>query len=192
MQTWECRDNGDLKEFLRMCIIRNSHSITIDQSDYLRKVLQRFNMTNAKAAVTPLPMGYIPIPNDQPVDDQLRQRYQQVIGSLLYLMLGTRPDIAYAVTKLSQYAANPSKDHLVKALYICRYLVGTADYKLVYKRKDSNAEGLFAEADSDWASDTTTCRSTTGYLLHLAGGVFSWNSIVQKTVALSSTEEEYM
>jgi hypothetical protein len=73
---------------------------------------------------TPLPMGYIPTPNTEPVDEELRHRFQQVIGSLLYIMLGTRPDIAFAVTKLSQHAANPSKEHLQKALYICRYLVG--------------------------------------------------------------------
>ena len=175
-----------------MRIVQSSSMITIDQCDYLRKVLQRFNITNARSVVTPLPMGYIPIPNDQPVDEDTCHRFQQVIGSLLYLMLGTCSNIAFAVTKLSQYAANPSKDHLAKALYICHYLVGTSDYKLVYRRQASNGEGLFAEADSDWASDSTTRRSTTGYFVHLAGGVFSWNSRAQKTVALSSTEAEYM
>jgi hypothetical protein len=72
------------------------------------------------------------MPNTEPVDEELRHRFQQVIGSLLYIMLGTRPDIAFAVTKLSQHAANPSKEHLQKALYICHYLAGTPHYKLVY------------------------------------------------------------
>ena len=107
-------------------------------------------------------------------------------------MLGTRPDIAFAVTKLSQFAANPSNDHLTKALYICHYLVGTSDYKIVYRQQAFNGEGLYTEADSDWASDSTTRCSTTGYLVHLAGAVFSWNSRAQKTVVLSSTEAEYM
>jgi hypothetical protein len=65
-------------------------------------------------------------------------------------MLGTRPDIAYAVTKLSQYAANPSKDHLAKVHYICCYLAGTPDYALVYK----DGKGIISYADSDWASDS--------------------------------------
>ena len=84
---------------------------------------------------------------------ELQSRYQTVIGSLLYLMLGTRPDIAFAVTKLAQYAANLSQDHLDKALYICRYLSGTQKYQLTYDGE--TGQGLMACADSDWASDPT-------------------------------------
>ena len=89
MRTWECRDLGPTKEFLRMTIERKGKTIELDQRDYLKKVLERFNMINAKSVPTPLPSGYIPTPSDGPVDEQLRTRYQQVIGSLLYLMLGT-------------------------------------------------------------------------------------------------------
>ena len=105
-------------------------------------------------------------------------------------MLGTRPDIAFAVTKLSQYAANPSQDHLNRAYYICCYLLGTANYALIYDGKSNG--GMIAYADSDWASDPITRKSTTGYLVKLANGIFSWNSRVQKSIALSSTEAEYM
>jgi hypothetical protein len=105
-------------------------------------------------------------------------------------MIGTRPDIAYAVTKLSQFAVNPNKDHLDRAMYICRYLLGTSDYALVYNGKSDG--GLLAYADSDWASDPITRKSTTGYLVKLANGVFCWNSRAQKSIALSSTEAEYM
>ena len=172
-----------------MSITRHKNTIALDQKDYLNKILKHFNMTNAKSVPTPLPSGYIPTPNDGPEDAQLRTRYHQVIGSLLYLMLGTRPDIAYAVTKLSQFTANPSQDHLNKALYICRYLVGTDNYKLVYGQTD---EGFIAFADSDWGSDSKTRRSTTGHLVFLGGAAISWLSRAQKTVALSSTEAEYM
>ena len=68
-------------------------------------------------------------------------------------MLGTRPDNAYAVTRMAQFAANPSEEHLNKALYICKYLVGTADYKLQYGMWQ---DGLYAYADADWASDKTS------------------------------------
>ena len=89
-------------------------------------------------------------------------------------MLGTRPDIAFAVTKLSQYASNPSKEHLDKVLYICRYLLGTPNYALVYDRPGDG--GLEAYADSDWASDPNTRKSTSGYVVKLAGTIFSWNT----------------
>ena len=80
-------------------------------------------------------------------------------------MLGTRPDIAFAVTKLSQHAANPSEDHLSRVLYICHYLLGTLDYTLVYDGPSDG--GLEAYADSDWASDPNTRKSTTCYLVKL-------------------------
>jgi len=105
-------------------------------------------------------------------------------------MLGTRPDIAYAVTKMSQFAVNPSREHLDKVLYICRYLAGTADYALVYDGPSN--KGLIACTDSDWAQDPIKRRSVTGYCFRLANGIISWQSRSQKTVALSSTEAEYM
>jgi hypothetical protein len=113
-----------------------------------------------------------------------------VIGSLMFLMLGTCANIAFAVTKLAQYAANPSKDHYNKALYVVRYLIGTHKYSLVY---DSNTQyGLLAYMDSDWASDQTTRRSQTAFFLKLGHGIVTWTSHAQRTVALSSTEAEYM
>jgi hypothetical protein len=130
------------------------------------------------------------MPNKNKSTPDLHSKYQQVIGSLLYIMLGTRPDIAYAVTKLSQYATNPSEEHLSRAYYICRYLAGTPNYTLVYNGR--GGDGLIGFADSDWASDPTTRKSTTGYLVKLANGVICWNSRVQKSIALSSTEAEYM
>ena len=111
-------------------------------------------MTNAKAAITPLPMGYTPMPNDAPINHDICHKFQQVISSLLYIMLGTRPDIAYAVTKLSQHAANPSQDHLNRALYICCYLASTSNYALVYD--GLYGDGFQAYTDSDWASDSAT------------------------------------
>ena len=190
MKIWECRDLGDTQEFLRMRIVKSKGRIKIDQVDYLHKVLQRFNLLNAKAPPTPLPEGYQPRPSTSPADSELRSTFQQVIGSLLYIMIGTRPDIAYAVTKMSQFAANPNKEHLDRALYICRYLLGTSKYSLVYDGKSGG--GLIGFADSDWASDPITRKSTTGYLVKLANGVFCWNSRAQKSIALSSTEAEYM
>jgi hypothetical protein len=75
-------------------------TIVLEQKDYLKKVLEHFNMYNAKSIPTPLPMGYVPMPNPDNVDKQLRMHYQQIIRFLLYLMLRTRPDILFAVTKM--------------------------------------------------------------------------------------------
>ena len=176
---------------MRQRVVRDGRKVHIDQCAYLKTVLERCGMQNAKAAATPLPAGYVPTKkSDGVTSPELRSRYQTIIGSLLYLMLGTRPDIAFAVTKLAQFAANPLQEHLDKALYICRYLVGTSEYRLTYD--GSSMEGLSACTDSDWASDKDSRRSQSGYFVKLAGGLISWTSRVQKTIALSSTEAEYM
>ena len=113
-----------------------------------------------------------------------------VIGSLIYLMIGTRPDIAFAVTALLKHAANPSQDHLDKALYIGCYLLGTQSAYIKYD--GSTGKGIMACTDSDWGSDPTAQKSVMGYFLKLANGIFSWTLCTQKTVVLSSTEAEYM
>ena len=94
MDKWECCDLGDCQEFLQMHVTCKGKSILIDQCSYLQKVVEHFGMTNAKYVQTPLPAGFIPMPNQGEVNPQLRSEYQQVIGSLLYIMLRTRPDIA--------------------------------------------------------------------------------------------------
>ena len=77
-----------------MGIVKSKGCIKIDQVDYLHKVLQQFNLLNAKASPTPLPEGYQTCPNNGPADPDIRSKFRQVIGSPLYIMIGTRPDIA--------------------------------------------------------------------------------------------------
>ena len=120
-------------------------------------------MTNAKSAPTPLPSNWVPKVAEGKASPELLRSFQSIIGSLLYLMIDTRPDIAYAVIKLAQFAANPSQEHLNSAKYICCYLVGTKDYSIVYNGK--TAKGIAAYTDSDWASDPITRQSVTGYFL---------------------------
>jgi len=85
---------------------------------------------------------------------------------------------------------NPSEDHIKKALHIIKYIKSTINAKLIYNGKSQ--EGILAYADADWGSDVDTRKSITGYVIKLAGAPVSWVSRKQKTVALSSTEAEYM
>ena len=93
-------------------------------------------------------------------------------------MIGTQPDIAFAVTHLSQFSTNPTEDHYKAAQHVCRYLVGTRDYKLVYTREED--KGLVAYTDSDWAADKIQQCSVTGYFFKLANSIISWRSHTQK------------
>ena len=114
-----------------MCITHKGCAIHLDQCMYLQKVIECCSMLNAKSTSTPLLAGYYAAKNTKPIDAELCSHFQTVIGSLLYLMLGTRPNIAFAVTHLSCHSANPSQDHLSKVLYICCYLIGMSTYSLV-------------------------------------------------------------
>jgi hypothetical protein len=195
MAKWECRDLP-VAEFLsmRIQIDKVNRTVTIDQTSYCKKVLSKlFDKVadkDKRPARTPLPANYRPEPNSGEATPQLRRQYQSVIGSLLYLMIGTRPDIAYAVSKMAQYSANPSEDHLKNALHIGRYLIGTQDYALTYNGAEN--EGLIFFTDSDWGTDPFDRRSVSGYFAKLAGGAIFWVSHAQKTMALSSTDAEYM
>lgn len=117
--------------------------------------------------------------------------YQSIIGSLLYLALGTRPDIAFAVIKLAQQSANPTKEHIDKALRVLRYLQGTLDFVIEYNA-NGNAK-IKGYCDSDFSSDAyRQRRSHSGHYFALAGAVIQWISNEQKTVAQSTPEAEYM
>lgn len=116
--------------------------------------------------------------------------YQQAVGSLMYLTQCTRPDICHAVSYLSRFNNNPNQEHWNAVKRVFRYLKGTKHAKLCYKRNGSNK--LEAYSDADWANDIDERKSMTGYVVMLQSGAISWSSKRQQTVALSSTEAEYM
>ncbi|XP_041564465.1 secreted RxLR effector protein 161-like [Drosophila elegans] len=115
--------------------------------------------------------------------------YQSLIGALMWLAVSTRPDIAFAVSALSQYNTNFGKQHWIAAKRVLRYLKGTQDYCLVYKRSGKDLVGY---ADADWAANIDDRRSFSGFAFKFAGAAISWECRKQRTVALSSTEAEYM
>lgn len=108
----------------------------------------------------------------------------------MYAMVGTRPDIAYAVEVLGHFAHDPTQAHFVLAKKLLRYLKGTASYSILYKKGKGVAK-LEGYCDSDWAM-SESCKSTGGNLFLINEGSVSWSSKLQTCVALSSTEAEYM
>ncbi|HVX00074.1 MAG TPA: Ty1/Copia family ribonuclease HI [Candidatus Babeliaceae bacterium] len=120
--------------------------------------------------------------------------YQSAVGAIMYAMLGTRPDISFAVTILSQFSNNPGKVHWNAVKRVLRYLNGSVNRKLVYGGRNSRQMDpeLIGYCDADWASNVDDRRSVTGYVFMLAGSAISWKTKKQPTVALSSVEAEYM
>ncbi|GJT87968.1 retrovirus-related pol polyprotein from transposon TNT 1-94 [Tanacetum coccineum] len=126
---------------------------------------------------------------------RLRSDIQGTAGvksSLMYLMVCTRPDIAYAVSIVSRYLANPGKNHWEAVKWILKYLKGTADVGLVYGRDQGKHVDVDGFVDADYAKDPDKGRSITGYVFMVHGCVVSWKATLQHVVALSTTEAEYM
>ena len=107
--------------------------------------------------------------------------YQQMIGSLLYVQIGMRPDISFAVSRLAQYASNPSPNHIRLAKYVFCYLKGTADLRLLYDGMCGN--GLYGYSDSSWGDNPDNRHSTKAACSLLADAAISWCSRKQKTTA---------
>ena len=114
--------------------------------------------------------------------------YRNAVGCLMYLMVGTRPDLAAAAGVLSQFAADQCPTHWQALKRVFRYIQGTRTHEF----QTAIYDGLQGFSDADWAGDTMSRRSTSGYAFMMSGGCNSWKSKKQRTVALSSTEAEYM
>ena len=217
-KAFEMTDCGELHHFLGISITRDRSKrlMTLDQSHLANQVLKRHSIQDCKPISMPLdpgiklapriegergssnsnsnPMNEInsdPKNPETPVD---ATAYRQIIGSLMFLMTGTRPDLAVAIGFLSQFNANPTNAHMQAAKRTLRYLKGTKDAKLCFNGNNDGNQGitLIGYCDANWGNDTATRKSTTGYLFHLCGALITWSSKRQATVALSSTEAEYM
>jgi hypothetical protein len=115
--------------------------------------------------------------------------YASAVDSLMYAMVCTRPDIAYAVGVLSRYMSKPEKEHWTTVKRVFRYLCGTTNYGLCYQGRLRLDRVLYIHGfvDADWVGDLDRIRSTSGYVFNLFGGAISWMSKRQAIVALSTT-----
>jgi hypothetical protein len=196
---FEMEDLGEAAFLLGIDIkrSRNDHSISIGQSAYINTLLQRHGLADCKPASTPMDRDsvsqLIKSAADYQASAETIRDYQTMIGGLMFAMISTRPDIAFAVTTLAQFASNPSDAHIKAVRRVFHYLRGTADLRITYtgKQTASTQPQLLGYCDSDWGQSHDR-RSITGYVFLLCGGAISWQSKKQKTVALSTVEAEYM
>ena len=121
-----------------------------------------------------------------------RVPYANVVGSLMYTMVCTRPNISHAVGVVSRYMHDPSKGHWQAVKWILRYLLKTVDFGLVFKQDDTCNRYAIGYMDLDYAGDLDKRRFTTSYVFTLAGEPVSWKSTLQSIVVLSTTEAKYM
>ena len=195
-ESFEMKDLGPAKQILGMEITRDrkNRRLWLSQERYVERILERFNMKEAKPVTTPLGGHYKLSKSLCPSTEEENKKmvaipYSSAVGSLMYAMVCTRPDIAHAVGVVSRFLSNPGKQHWEAVKWIFRYLRRTFKLCLSFGREKLVLEGY---TDADMAGDLDGRKSTSGYLFTFAGGAVSWQSKLQKCVALSTTEAEYI
>ena len=185
---FKIKDLGEAKRVLGMEIIRDKDKgiIQICQRDYINKVLNKFKMENCKPVKTPMEVNPI---FDQNVVSDKNYPYRNLIGSLMYLVVLTRPDLCYSISFLSQYNNCYNSSHWTQAKRVLQYLQKTKDYCLTFSKDDKEIEGF---VDADWGEDIKDRKSYSGFVFKMSNGSISWESKKQKSVSLSSTEAEYV
>lgn len=181
--------NEDLHHFLSLRITRDftNRLVYLSQAHCIDQLSNNFVISDLRPVKTPTDANFKDLKSRTPEEDPSPGPYPQLIGSLLWVAQCTRPDISFAVARLSQFLRDPSVNHWKAAQRVLQYLIRTKDLRL---RLGGDLE-CSGYSDADWAEDRQDRRSTSAYTYRLGLGPISWKSRKQTTVSLSSTESEY-
>uniref|UniRef100_A0A8D8ZJ24 Copia protein n=1 Tax=Cacopsylla melanoneura TaxID=428564 RepID=A0A8D8ZJ24_9HEMI len=187
--TFKMKDLGIVSKYLGMQIVRKGNTVKINQTDYIKSVLKKFNMDKCKPVSVPIDPNFT---YSGEADPRYETMCRSLIGALLYVSLCSRPDIMVSVSILARNQHIANENLWIALKRVLRYLQGTVDLSLEFP-VDKNPEiDLEAYADADWAGDTATRKSTSGYIIKLFGCLVLWQSRRQSSVSLSTAEAEYI
>ena len=196
---FKCRDLGPTRFLLGVAVERDrpTRALKLHQHQFILELLEKFGMSDCKPVQTPLPpklvLSHSMSPSTQEEQDLMSEiPYLSAVGSLQYLAMMTRPDIAHSVAYLARFNANPGLVHWKALKHLFRYVKGTIDHKLTYQGDLASKELFLTYSDASHGDCVDTGRSTAGYVTMMAGGAVGWYSKLQTIVALSTTEAEYM
>ena len=196
MSYYEIRSLGELNWFLGIRILRDrkAKKVWLCQDSYIDKIATRFHLEYHKPAHVPLPPDVDLLPYDGQATAQEIHAFQQRVGSINFPAVITRPDIAFASSRLATFLCNPSPKHLAAADQTISYLYRTRTYVIEYSAPtlEDKQQIFLCASDAAYADDPETRKSTGGYLYKLFGGPTDWHSTKQKTVTTSSTEAELL
>ena len=194
------KDLGDLTRCFGINVTRDRKKgiLTLDQEDYITSSIQRFMDQDCNATLIPMDPNMVTVfdqelensTSDNSIHEEEKDKYpyQQAIGTLMYLLQGTRPHLAFAISTLSKYNKNHTKTHWDAVKKVFRYLQGTKHLKLNFKQ--NNEIDLIGYGDASWGSEWDG-RSVTGYLFKLQGAAISWRCQRQAVTELSTCDAEH-
>ncbi|XP_057755675.1 uncharacterized mitochondrial protein AtMg00810-like [Arachis stenosperma] len=184
---FKIKDIGDLKFFIGMEVARSKEGILLNQRKYAMDILKDASFENCKPASTLMDYS-TELNKTKGVLLSNSTEYQKLVGKLLYLT-NTRPDISFAIGKLSQYLDHPTTSHLSAVHRILKYIKASPATGIVFSTTSDLC--VIGFADSDWAACPDSRRSVTAYCFYIGSALVSWKSKKQVTVACSSAEAEY-
>ncbi|KAH9723681.1 hypothetical protein KPL70_007198 [Citrus sinensis] len=193
---FDMKDLGETSYILGIKLLRDRKNkiLALSQAVYIDKILARFSKENSKIGLLPFRHGIIFSKDQSPktseeIERMRRVSYADVVGSLMYVMLCTRPDICFAVGMVSRYQFNPGPQYWTAVKHIMKYLKRTKNYMLVYPGDKLIPVGY---TDSDFMSDKDSRKSTSGYVFSLGSGAISWMSVKQYCIIDSTIKAEYV
>lgn len=183
--------NEEITQFLSFDITRDrkSKTFTMNQASYIQDLVETYHLEDTRPVNTPCDDHFKDLRKNDDPTHVTENPYCPLIGALLWVSNGTRPDVTYAVNRLSAFMSSPTDHHWKAAQRVLVYLRDTSSYSITLGGNDLTLSG---HSDSDWAKQREDRRSTTGFIFYLGNSPVSWKSRHQPTIALSSTEAEYM
>ena len=195
---FKLRDLGPTKWFLGIHIIRDrsKHTLSLSQHQYCVDMLEEFGMADCRPVSTPMVPGTHLNASMSPqtpadVEEMKDKPYMRAVGKLNWLALATRPDISYTVSQLARFNSNPGPQHWQAVKRIFRYIQGTIDYKLTYG-PSPHPTNFLTYSDADYAGDTDSSKSTSGYALLMGGAAVAWSSKLQTRIARSTQSQSML
>ena len=201
-KAYELRDMSDAEWFLGVRILRDraAKTISLAHDTYIEKIAKKFGLDTWKCPSTPLPLGELLKSKGQATKAEIK-RYQELVGSLLYAAIITRPDVAFASSQLSHFLTNPDATHREAVEWAIRYLFGSRYQSLTYGGTKNNELqtilltdpfDLVIASDASYADNTESRRSSHGFTMSLFGGLIDWRAARQDTITTSTTEAELL
>jgi hypothetical protein len=188
-KVFELKNLGEAKQFIGINIERlKNGTFAINQSPYIQKIAETFQLQDTKGSLYPLDPGYFKLNDDELLESN--NEYRKIIGMLLYVSTNTRPDVAAAVGILAQKVSKPRKLDLNECFRIIKYLMKTQNQSILLG-KTQLSNPLMAYTDANWAEDRNTRKSTSGFICQVFDSTVSWSSKRQDVIATSTTESEF-